>query len=238
LKGSLENDDTGDMIPRKIHYCWFGPKSLPKIVMKCVRTWSEKMPSYEILLWNENNSPMHLPFIDKAYKEGKYAFVSDCVRFWVLYKHGGIYLDTDMFVLRSFDDLLANEIFFGWETGRNENISCGVIGSVPGHPFIRNILDRYNNLQFRTISIPELVVPKVVKYCFDQYPLRHEIAIFPYDFFYAFPYEEKENVKNFMQFQTANSYAIHLWNVSWGKFQDKLRDYILYHFKILWRKIK
>jgi mannosyltransferase OCH1-like enzyme len=225
------------MIPRKIHYCWFGPKPLPQLVINCLKTWSEKLPGYEFYLWNENNSPMLLPFIKQAYEAGKYAFVSDYVRFWALDEYGGIYFDTDMFIIKPFDGLLNNKVFFAWETAGNKNISCGVIGSIPGHSFIRRILNYYNSLQFSTSSIPDLVVPGIVRHCYDEYTLKEEVAIFPHDYFYPFPYEEKENIRNFMQYQTENTYAIHLWSVSWGTWQAKLKDRMIYYLKTLRNKI-
>jgi mannosyltransferase OCH1-like enzyme len=225
------------VIPSKIHYCWFGPKPLTGLVRNCIKTWKEKLPGYEILLWNESNSPMHIPFVKQAYEAGKYAFVSDFVRFWALYDHGGIYLDTDMFIVRTFDDLLNSKVFFAWETAENKNISCGAIGAIPGQPFILRILNYYNSLQFSTSSIPVLVVPGIVRHCFDEYTLKDEVTILPYDFFYPFPYDKKENIRNFMQYQTENTYAIHLWNISWGTWQAKMKDRILYYLKEVKNKI-
>lgn len=216
------------MIPKKIHYCWFGPKPLPKLVVNCLKTWSEKLPDYELCLWNENNSPMQNSFVQQAYAAKKYAFVSDYIRFWALYNHGGVYLDTDMFVVRTFNDLLNNEVFFAWETAEEKNISCGVIGAIPEQPYIRNIINHYDGLHFNIASIPELVVPGIVSHCYADYPVKEEINIFPYDYFYSFPYEEKENVKNFMQYKSENAYAIHLWNVSWGTWFAKWKDQFLY----------
>ena len=72
------------MIPKKIHYCWFGPKPFPKLVKECLATWKEHFPDYEFYLWNETNSPMDVAFVKEAYSAKKYAFVSDYVRFWAL----------------------------------------------------------------------------------------------------------------------------------------------------------
>jgi mannosyltransferase OCH1-like enzyme len=224
------------VIPKKIHYCWFGPKPLPKLVINCLDTWKEQLKDYELNLWNEKNSPMKIPFVQQAYAAKRYAFISDYVRFWALYKYGGIYLDTDMFVIRSFNDLLKSEVFFGWETEQKNNISCGIIGSIPNQGFIRSVLKQYESMLFSVASIPDLVIPRVVNKCYSGYLSKEDITIFPYDYFYSFPYEEKENVRKFMQYRTENTYAIHLWNISWGTFKDKLRDRMLYHLRKLWRK--
>lgn len=223
-------------IPKKIHYCWFGPKPLPSLVASCMKTWEDQLADFEKILWNEKNSPLQLPFIQQAYAARKYAFVSDYVRFWVLYHHGGIYFDTDIFVLKNIKDLLKNKVFFAWETKQKNNISCGVIGSVPNQPFIDSVLKQYESMHFSIAAIPDLVIPRIVSKCYSNYLSKEEITIFPYDYFYSFPYEEKENVRQFMQYRTENSYAIHLWNVSWGTFKDKLRDRILYHLRKIWRK--
>jgi mannosyltransferase OCH1-like enzyme len=223
------------MIPKKIHYCWFGPKPLPKLVLKCLATWKETLPDYELCLWNEQNSPMHINFAKQAYELKKYAFVSDYVRFWALYNEGGIYLDTDMFVLKSFDPLLLNKVFFAWETNEKAHISCGVIGAIPKQAFIEKVKLFYENTDFKVSLIPELVVPKIVNSCFKDHNKQSDLLIYPFDYFYAFPYEEKENVKRFISYKTSNSYAIHLWNISWGTWQAKLKDKLLFHLKKLIR---
>jgi mannosyltransferase OCH1-like enzyme len=226
------------MIPKKIHYCWFGPNPLPGMVVKCIKTWQDKLPDFELCLWKEENSPMQIPFVQEAYASNYFAFVSDYVRFWALYKHGGIYLDTDMFVVRSFNDLLNNEIFFGWETDQKTNLSCGIIGATPENTFIASIIKHYKGLHFSIATIPDLVIPRIVSKCYDDYELKEQIVVYPYDYFYPFPYREKEAVSSFMKYRTQNTYAIHLWNISWGTFKDKLRDWILYHLKKLWRRVK
>jgi mannosyltransferase OCH1-like enzyme len=226
------------MIPKIIHYCWFGPKPLPHLVIKCLESWKDHLPEYELNFWNESNSPMDLPFVQEAYSAKKYAFVSDYVRFWALFQYGGIYLDTDMFVVRSFDDLLDNSVFFGYETDMKMSISCGVIGAIPKAPFIAGIVRYYEGLHFTMDSIPELVIPRIVSKYYNKSVHNEDITIYPYDYFYPFPYEEKESNSKFIRYKTSNTYAIHLWNVSWGSFKDKLRDKIIYHTKKLVRKAK
>jgi len=223
------------MIPRKIHYCWYGPKKIPKLLLECIKTWDERLTGYEFILWNEENSPMDLNFIQQAYEAGKYAFVSDYVRFWALFNYGGIYLDLDIFVLKSFDELLNNEVFFAWETSESRTISCGVVGSIPGHQLMENLINYYDSLNFTAKSIPELVVPGIVRKCYDNFPEKHKIKIYPYDFFYPFPYDQKENVSRFLDYKTENTLAIHLWSISWGTFYAKLKDYLIYYFKKLLR---
>ena len=89
------------MIPKVIHYCWFGRNSLPESARKCIASWKQFLPGYEIKEWNEDNFDVNcIPYIKQAYEAGKFAFVSDYARFWVLYNHGGIYFDTDVEVIK------------------------------------------------------------------------------------------------------------------------------------------
>jgi mannosyltransferase OCH1-like enzyme len=219
------------MIPKIIHYCWFGPKKIPEIMNRCIGTWESVLKDYDLMLWNENNSPMNQRFVSQAYEKKNFAFVSDYVRFWALYKYGGIYLDTDMYVLKSFDDLLPNDCFFGWETDLEENLSCGVIGANKGNDFIEHIISCYEDIEFSQEKIAEIVIPRIVTRCYDQYISKDKISVLPYSYFYSFPYSEKENFRNFMNYKTNDSYAVHLWNISWGKKRHKLRDWFIYHLK-------
>lgn len=225
------------MIPKKIHYCWFGPKPYPKLVKNCIKSWQERLPDYELCFWNETNSPIEKSFVRQAYSAGKYAFMSDYVRFWVLYNHGGIYLDTDMFVIKPFDDLLDNKVFVGWETNDKEKVNCAIIASIPKHSFIRDVLAYYEELSFSKDLIPSLVVPSILTTLYHKYPNKQEIAIFPYSYFYPLPYEQKENSSNFLNYVTPETYSVHLWNISWGSWRAKFKERLLYYYNSLCRGI-
>ncbi|NDP22038.1 MAG: polysaccharide biosynthesis protein [Paludibacter sp.] len=209
------------MIPKKIHYCWFGPKPFPKLVLKCIETWKVHLPEYEFYLWNESNSPMEIPFVKAAYAAKKYAFVSDYVRFWALYNEGGVYLDTDMFLVRSLDNLLNNICFFGWETLEEDVVGCCVIGSTRNDDFIKIILDNYNVLNFNLEDIDKLVIPRLITPLYINYIQKEEINIYPFDYFYPFPYLKRDDISKFNTYATENTYAIHLWNLSWVSTVDK-----------------
>lgn len=95
-------------IPTVIHYCWFGGKPLPALAVKCIESWKKYLPDYEIKRWDESNFDVNLiPYTQQAYEAKKYAFVSDYARFWILYKYGGLYFDTDVEVIKPMDDLIA-----------------------------------------------------------------------------------------------------------------------------------
>ena len=105
------------MIPKIIHYCWFGRGPLPELAQKCIASWKKYLPDYEIKEWNEDNFDVNIiPYTAEAYKAKKYAFVSDYARFWILYQYGGIYFDTDVEVIRPIDDIVERGNFMGFET--------------------------------------------------------------------------------------------------------------------------
>lgn len=109
------------MIPKTIHYCWFGGKPLPKSALKCIASWRKFFPDYEIKEWNENNFDVNMvPFTAEAYATKKYAFVSDFARFWILHREGGVYFDTDVEVIRPMDDILRKGAFLGMEARVHE----------------------------------------------------------------------------------------------------------------------
>lgn len=207
------------MIPKIIHYCWFGPNKMPKTICKCIATWHDHMPDYEFRLWNEDNSPMEHPFVKTAYAAKKYAFVSDYVRFWALYNYGGIYLDTDMYVVRSFNPLLDNNFFCGWETaegtatgGSNAFIGACALGACALGACARDILAKYDTLLFDADCLDQFIVPRIITPILLQH--KDEITIYPYDRFYAFPFQERGK-NTFLRYVTSNTYALHLWEVTW-----------------------
>lgn len=129
------------LIPKKIHYCWFGEKDLPEFLKKCIRSWRELCPDYEITEWNEENYDVNRHrFTREAYEKRKYGFVTDMARLDILYENGGIYLDTDVTLIKNLDDLLYQDGFIGTEKWGNIN-SGGGCGFVAGHPMLKKMLD-------------------------------------------------------------------------------------------------
>lgn len=229
------------MIPKIIHYCWFGGAPKSAFIKKCMQTWKEKMPDYTWKEWNENTFDIgnSIPFVKEAYKAGKWAFVADYVRLYALYTEGGIYMDTDVKVLKPFDDFLTYNFFSAHEkhpffynpqnlsllnedfTLKNPNkmvegwaILSAIMGSVPKLPYIKECMEHYDNLQFDvTANINDYVIGKHI-----TIPLLH----YGYRFF-----DEKQVLKNNMlilpstllvgnlMYKDKNPYAIHLCNGSW-----------------------
>jgi mannosyltransferase OCH1-like enzyme len=133
-------------IPKKIHYCWFGGSEKPELVQRCIETFERFMPDYEIIEWNESNFDYAVSeFALKNYERGKYGFVSDYFRLKTLYDHGGIYIDSDVEIKKSFTPLLAHEMFMGFMI--NCNLGTAVIGCEKHSRVIKELLDEYENLE-------------------------------------------------------------------------------------------
>ena len=148
------------MIPKKIHYCWFGKNPLPSDVKKCIQSWKKYCPDYEIIEWNENNFDVTCnKFVKQAYEAKKWAFVSDYARLKVIYDNGGIYLDTDVELLRSLDTLLKNNCYFPTQQV-DKNINTGLgFGAVKGHKIIGEMLDSYNYIKFDENNLDSIICP-------------------------------------------------------------------------------
>lgn len=135
------------MIPKTLHYCWFGNGKKSELVQKCIQSWKKAMPDYTIIEWNESNSDITAnKYISEAYSANKWAFVSDYIRLRVLFEYGGIYLDTDVETLKSFDAFLNNEAFTGFES--NDSIITAVIGAEKNNAFLKTVLDAYAERSF------------------------------------------------------------------------------------------
>ncbi|MBQ4120191.1 MAG: glycosyl transferase [Clostridia bacterium] len=140
------------MIPKKIHYCWFGGNPLPKTAVKCINSWKRYCPDYEIIEWNESNFNINMNgYTRMCYEQKKFAFLSDYVRLLVVYQNGGLYFDTDVEVIKNPDFLLENESFFGFETGdgenKNANVNTGLgFGSVANGTALEMMLKEYDHL--------------------------------------------------------------------------------------------
>lgn len=212
------------MIPKVIHYCWFGKNKKPKLVKDCISSWKQYLADYEIIEWNEGNTDLSHPFVQEAYKLKKWAFVADYVRFKVLYEKGGIYLDTDMMLLKSLEDFRFNECFFGAE--ESEIISCGIIGAKKNNEFIKNCMVIYDSLEiYEGLNLVKIVVTRMitdlfrVKYefydVFDKIVNKSNIIIYPSIIFYPFPFNKKDDIKCYLNYVDENSCAVHLWSNSW-----------------------
>ena len=138
------------MIPKIIHYCWFGGKPMPELALKCIESWKKYLPNYDLHLWNEDNFDVTTAprYVQEAYAAKKFAFVSDYVRLWVLEREGGVYLDTDVEVLRSFDPLLSDIAFIGLEESKALLPGTCVMGCEAHCEWVKDMLANYENATF------------------------------------------------------------------------------------------
>ena len=216
------------MIPKIIHYCWFGRNPLPPLAIKCIESWRKYLPDYEIKEWNEDNFDVNIiPYTAEAYAQKKYAFVSDYARFWILYKYGGIYFDTDVEVIRPLDDIIARGGFMGFETDYEEgstpheistNPGLG-LGVAPGLGLIKKMLDFYEIQHFKNeqntrkqITVVYIATKILEENGLKQAPGIQEVQgvrIYPSEYFCPI------NVTTGKLHITKNTRSIHHYAASW-----------------------
>ena len=136
------------MIPKVIHYCWFGGNPLPNIAVKCINSWKKYFPDYEIIEWNESNFDLFsCDYCREAYDAKKWAFVSDYARFKILYEHGGVYFDTDVELVKKIDFLLKYSAFFGFENKKYISTGLG-FGAERGCGLLYEMMEMYQTIPF------------------------------------------------------------------------------------------
>lgn len=139
------------MIPKIIHYCWFGRGKMPELVQNCIASWHTHMPDWEYRLWTEDNFDIVAAptYVQEAYAAKKYAFVSDYVRLWALEREGGLYMDVDFEVYKAFDDLMDKyDAFAGYEGSKSNPVMMGVIAANVHHSWIQGMMQTYNQRSF------------------------------------------------------------------------------------------
>lgn len=213
-------------IPKIIHYCWFGRGDFSDLVIKCRQSWKRYLPDYEIVLWNEDNFDVNMnDFVRQAYEQKKYAFVSDYVRLYALYHYGGIYLDSDVEVIKPIDEFLEYRAFLGYE--KTDLLQTGVMAAEKEHPLIKVLLDEYKDKKFildnnklNMVPNPEVITKKAI----DQYGLapngqyqvlRDDIHIYPIHYFCAKDWYTGEVTAN------EQTFMIHHFSGSWFDSKEK-----------------
>lgn len=208
-----------ETIPKIIHYCWFGRGEKNQKIKECIESWKKYLPEYNILEWNEDNFDINsVKYVREAYKSKKWAFVTDYVRLYALYNYGGIYMDTDVEVLKNLDVFLENKAFSGFED--NQYIPTGIMGSIKGHFWIKKLLQYYENKDFIKGGNYELIpntkiITEITKRDFglilnnEEQKLKYGVLIYPKDYFCP------KNHYNNKIYLTKNTYTIHHFNGSW-----------------------
>ena len=200
-------------IPKIIHYCWLSDEPYPELVQRCMQSWKEKLPDYEFMLWDMNRFNVHsVPWVEQACSVKKWAFAADYIRLYALYNYGGIYLDSDVEVLKSFDELLDRPYFFGREhtPDRIENqdsVEAATFGAETGLPFLKIAMAFYETHDFcdRNGFLDSTTLPTVMAMVLRDNPLE----IFSMDYF------SPKNTRTLELNITKNTYCVHHFNGSW-----------------------
>ena len=218
------------MIPKIIHYCWFGGNPLPQSAEKCIASWRKFFPDYEIKEWNEQNFDVNIiPYTAEAYRARKYAYVSDYARFWVLYRYGGLYFDVDVEVIKPMDDIIARGPFMGCESSSVEGAAPSELGVAPGlglgvNPglgLVKELLDIYEQMGFESENQNRAagIYKTVVSYTTDllvSHGLKNTSDIQQVDGVYIYPKEYFNPLEHINQLHiTGNTRSIHWYDGTW-----------------------
>jgi len=229
------------LIPKVIHYCWFGPNELPDSAKKYVQTWKRYLPDFEIKLWNESNFDINVyPYARDAYEDGKFAFVADVCRTHVLYHEGGVYLDTDVEMLQSLNPLLEHTAFAGFEVStfdiiydiKKVNTQTGVIGTKPHTAWIKQVLSELKYLQYdknNAVTINSIVDKIVTENGFelkDNFQcIEDYLCLYPSDYFSAKDYQTG------VISTSSATFCIHHYDATWLSYHSRAKAK-LKHFLI------
>lgn len=215
-------------IPKVLHYCWFGMKPLSELALKCIESWKIYCPDYEIKRWDESNFDVNCnDYVKEAYESKKWAFVADYARLYALLtSDGGIYLDTDVEMLKSLDNFLVHDAFFGFED--ETHLSTAIIGSKKANPWINKLLHYYDGRHFiKTDGSFDVTtnVTTITDMTEGNYPFQRNnkyqqfsdgLTIYPMDWFSPKSFQIGKITL------TTNTIAIHHFNASWWTEQEKI----------------
>ena len=215
------------MIPKRIHYCWFGRGEKSRLAHKCVESWHRYCAEYEIIEWNEDNFDIQqYPYAKYCLENKKWAFLSDFARLVVVNQHGGIYFDTDVELLRAPDPLLEYEAFYGFEN--NAYVATGLgFGAQAGHPTVKAMLEQYLALKpdpdgtFPLVVCPALNTKALIPFGLQLNGKKQNVGgaeILPVD--YLNPYDDPTGRLN----KTKNTYSVHWYSKSWMSKRTVLRS--------------
>lgn len=218
------------MIPKIIHYCWLSGDSFPEKISYCINSWKKVLPDYELMLWDLNRFDLNKSaWVKQAYQEKKYAFAADYIRLYAVYNYGGIYLDSDVEVIKRFDDLLNLPYFIGYENENNGDLEAAIFGAEKGQKWVSDCLSYYKDRYFITEAGLDMTpLPGIMNRIisqnsekilskFDFNPLSEKIQILPKTYF-----SPKNGTTGELTFLTADTYTIHHYAASWFPFSKRM----------------
>lgn len=226
------------MIPKKIHFCWLSGDEYPPLIKHCIETWHQVLPDYEIILWDTQRFNINsVPWVKEAFEARKYAFAADYIRLYAVYSEGGIYLDSDVEMLKTFNDLLDVPSFIGFEAA-TESIEAAIFGAEAGCAWCAKAMDFYKEKHFSmderggvdlSLTAPNVIM-NALNDTYADFPkqmpkepltLNGNIKVCPADYFSPIKYDleksyssEKEIAQKYRE--NTNTYCIHRFCASWG----------------------
>ena len=232
------------MIPKIIHYCWFGGNPLPDDAKSCIESWKKNCPDYEIREWNESNFDLNCcSYVRQAYEAKKWAFITDYVRLYAMVNYGGIYMDTDVEVRKPLDSFLKHQAFSGFQEPKY--IPTGIMACEKGFPLFKQLLDEYDTRVFvkddgsyntvpNTVYITDLCLERGLELN-NKYQVVEGFALYPVDYFCA-----KSFATGMVQ-ETENTYTIHHFAGSWyteeQKRRKELKHSLIAQYGSFWGKV-
>ncbi len=208
------------MIPKKLHYCWFERDNYTPLALKCMESWKKHLPEYEVIAWNDDNFDVNCnQYVKEAYEAKKWAFVSDYIRLYALYHHGGVYMDADLEVLKPLDRFLVHSAFTGYED--EGVILAALLGAEKGHPWIKMLLDDYADRRFiktdgtydETANVIPITARTIEKYGItlnnELLTFGEDITLYPKEYFCPIDY------KTWAPNITDNTYTFHHFAAGW-----------------------
>lgn len=222
------------VIPKIIHYCWFGQSQMPELAIYCINSWKKYLPDYEFILWNEDNFDINCnEYVKEAYESKKFAFVTDYVRLYALYNYGGIYMDMDVEVLKPLDKFLKHQAFIGCENNKIcVTTGTGIMAAEKNHKWIEDLLKEYDERRFILPDGSYDTTPNtqiITKVTMEEYGWKpqneHEVLkeglnIYPFDYFCA------KDLQTGRIDISENTHTIHHFSGSWLSRRDKLKSKI------------
>ena len=247
------------MVPKIIHYCWFSKEEVPPLIKKCIQSWKKHMPDYKIKLWDSHSFDFSsVPFVKEAYEAKKWAFVTDYVRLYALYTEGGIYLDSDVRILKSLDPFLNYNFFTAQEYIKKDylqngiyaidkeghriaekvmglGIQAAIMGAEKGCPFLKDCLDYYQNIHFNATKATDFVIVNIIARIMEKYGYKYILT--------------QQNLEgnmvvmppftfSGMQTLTDQTFAVHLCNGSWTDGSLSFRYKIRNHYPLLYSTLQ
>ena len=207
------------MIPKIIHYCWLSNDPIPKDLKKYIKSWKEKLYDYEFILWDLNRFDLNRSlWVKQAFEAKKYAFAADYIRLYAVYNYGGIYMDMDVEVIKSFNDLLRNDYILGYEAAKG--LEAGVFGAPKKAPWVKEVLEYYTSKEF---ALPnglynDTPLPIIMDEVLNaDYITNKKIVPLPTDFLTAKSYKTGKITI------TPNTYTIHHFAGSWKSWDEKMK---------------